>query len=262
MSFKSKIKDLIYWKLNLAFGFFPVKKVAILMYHSVGYNDVFFTVKPEEFKKQMDYLAAHHYHVVSLTSLAECLLRKEEISPKTVVLTFDDGYEDNYFNVFPLLKEYNFPATIFLATGFVGKEKYSSSKIPLQILNWRQIGEMHDSGLIDFEPHTVSHIKLHTISPEEARKEISESQNIIEQNLNKKCRFFAYPSGKYNQEIKDVLRRNDFMAAAAEREGLVSQNEDLFALKRNSIDSSVGFIRFRGKLGLPVDIFRKIFKDE
>ena len=119
---------------------------------------------------------------------------------------------------------------------------------------------MHNSGLVDFEPHTVSHLKLHRLSLEEAKKEILNSKRTIEEKLNKKCKFFAYPYGKYNLEIIKILKENNFEGAVTLKEGLVSCNDSLFALKRNSIDSSVSFAQFKGKVSLSVKIFRKIFK--
>jgi len=262
MNLKNKIKNLTYFGLNIIFGSFPIRKASILMYHSVSYNKVFFTVKPENFRRQMDYLYQNKYNVISLSELINFLKNKKEIPQKTVVLTFDDGYEDNYFNVFPILKGYNFPATIFLATGFIEKEIPNSAKIPLKTLDWRQIKEMHNSGLINFKPHTVNHPKLTQISLEEAKKEILDSKRIIEEKLNKKCKFFAYPYGKYNQEIIKILKENGFEGAVTIKEGLVSAEDDLFSLKRNSINSQTTFSQFKGKLNLSVDIFRKIFKDE
>lgn len=256
MLFKNNLKNLIYWGLNAAFGFIPVRKAAILMYHSVNHNEVFFTVSPDNFKKQIDYLNKKKYNVVSLVSLADYLAKKD-IPAKTIVLTFDDGYKDNYFNVFPLLKKYKFPATIFLSTGFIGKEKKSAGVL-LPMLNWEEIEEMHRSGLVDFQPHTINHLKLTKVSLNEAEREILESRDIVEKNLNKKCHFFAYPYGDCNEGIMEILSKSGFKGALALREGLISNNSDLLSLKRNSIDSSVGFSQFEGKLGLAVDIFRKI----
>ena len=198
MNLKNKIKTAIYFGLNVFFGSLPTGKAAILMYHSIDHNKVFFTVTPENFRKQMDLLYKEKYSIISLGELAGLIIDKRAIPLKTVVLTFDDGYQDNYFNAFPILKKYNFPATIFLATGFIGKNRISSSGATLKILNWDQIIEMHNSGLVDFEPHTVSHLKLHRLSLEEAKKEILNSKRTIEEKLNKKCKFFAYPYGKYN----------------------------------------------------------------
>lgn len=219
------------------------------MYHSIGYNKTFFTVKPENFRKQMEWLYWNKYKVVSLKELADIIGNKKDSPKKTVVLTFDDGFEDNYFEAFPILKKYNFPATSFLATDFIGKEKKSESTgISIKTLSWPQIKEMHDSGLIDFEPHTCSHRELSGITPEEAKNEILNSRRIIEEALTKKCYFFAYPRGKYNQETIDILENSGFLAAVTVNPGRARKASDLLELPRQSIDSMTGGLQFMYKI--------------
>lgn len=239
------IKSLILLGLNLL----SPGGAAILMYHSVDYNKVFFTVKPENFQKQMAHLSAKGYLVISLSKLAETIKNKEKILAKTIVLTFDDGFADNYFNVFAILKKYNFSATIFLPTLFIGSEKKSESTgVSLKCLNWSQIKEMHSSGLIDFEPHTHSHRELTKVSLKEISQEILDSRRVIETGLNKKCYFFAYPRGKYDKEVVKVLQENGFLAAVTVNPGRARTTSNLLALPRQSIDSSTGKLQFLHKI--------------
>ena len=238
MFLKRIIKD----ELAFISLFFPRKKgISILMYHSVAHNNVFFTVKPEIFEKQMQYLKNHNYNVIKLSDLINLLESDKELPKKTVILTFDDGFEDNYSNVFFILKKHNFPATIFLITGLVNEEMNNSQNIPLKILNWEQIQEMHESGLIDFQPHTVSHQEL-------SEKEIIDSKKEIEEKLNKKCKFFSYPRGVYNNEIIDILKNNGFRASRTVKKGKVNKGDDLFKLKRVSINSTTSLIQFKANL--------------
>ena len=221
--------------------FLPKKGIPILMYHSVAHNNVFFTIKLKTFEKQMKYLKDKDYNVIKLSDLISFLGSNKELPKKTVVLTFDDGFEDNYTNVFPVLKKYNFPAAIFLITGLINKEMNNSQNIPLKILNWDQIQEMHQSGLIDFQPHTVNHQKIN-------KEEIINSKKEIEERLNKKCEFFAYPRGVYNDEIIGILRDNSFKAARTIRNGKVKKGDNLFKLKRISVNSTTSFIQFKANL--------------
>jgi len=216
------------------------KGISVLMYHSIGNNGIFFTVKPEEFARQMKYLKDNKYQVISLADLIESLKLNKPLPRKTVVITFDDGYKDNYANAWPVFKKYDFPATIFLATGLIGQEIVTSQG-PLPLLNWSQIEEMHQSRLIDFEPHTVYHKELN-------QSEITDSKRMIEQKLNKKCYFFAYPKGKYNQEIIKLLKDNEFKASLTIEKGLVKKGDDLFKLKRISVNSTTSFIQFKATL--------------
>jgi len=208
------------------------------MYHSVSESEALYVVRPNEFAWQMQYLKDNNFNVISLVSLVDLLMNKKEILPKTVVLTFDDGYEDNYLNVFPILKEYNFPATIFVSVDFVGDYYVSKSQnISFKMLNWEQIQEMHQSGLIDIQPHTISHPKLAKITKEEAEREIMESKKMIDEKLNKICRLFAYPYGSYSKETLEILQKNNFIGAVTVKRGFVDlQDRDrLLELNRNFV---------------------------
>jgi len=196
----------------------------------------------------MAYLKKHNYRVISLSDLVSCLETKTDLPKKAVVLTFDDGYQDNYFNVWPILKKYNFAATIFLVPGLIGQEMNNAQKIPLKILDWPQIQEMHQSGLVDFQPHSLTHPRLDKISLEQVRKEIKESRKIIEERLNKTCSFFAYPFGKYNEEVKQIVKKEGFKAALSIKAGLVKEGDDVFELNRISVNSRISLVRFRAKL--------------
>jgi len=121
MSLKNKIRESIYLLLNILLYFKVAEKASILMYHSVGENDLLFTVPPKNFLKQIDYLKKNNYRVLRFTELVEKIKNQERIESKTVVITFDDGYKDNYQNAFPLLEANNFPATIFLSTCTLGE---------------------------------------------------------------------------------------------------------------------------------------------
>jgi len=245
MFLENLIKDFMYFFVN----FLPRRKGAlILMYHSIANNDVFFTVELEMFEKQMNYLKNNNYNVIKLSDLVDILEYSKEIPKKTVILTFDDGYQDNYNNAFPILKKYNFPASIFLITGLIGKEINNSQNIPLMALNWEQIKKMYQSGLIDFQPHTVSHQKFNEMKLDEIKKEIINSKKLIEEELNKKCEFFAYPRGWYNKEIINILERNGFKAARTIENGKINKGDDLFKLKRISVNSTTSFIQFKVKI--------------
>lgn len=257
MPFKHWMKNLAYYPLNFFSFFWPRKSCSILMYHSVGDHRALYAVKPENFIWQMAYLKNGNFNVISLARLIDLLAAQKEIPDKTVILTFDDGYEDNYLHVFPLLKKYNFPATIFLSTGLIGGERGSKSQdIVLKILNWPQIEEMHQSGLIDFQPHTISHPKLAKILPAAATKEIIESKKIIEERLNKQCRIFSYPYGNYDQSIIEILKGNGFIAAVTVKPGLirVEDRNNLFELKRNFVYWWSRSAQYKGIAGISLKV--------
>jgi len=256
---KDFFKKIIYLFLN-AFSiaarlFYRSPRVSILMYHSIGDNGAFFTVTPKEFAWQMAYLNEHDFQVVSLAQLIGKLKRGEKLSDKTVVLTFDDGYADNFSTVWPLLKKYDFPATIFLITGCIGRSFTNSQGVEIKTLSQDQIKDMAGSGLVDFGSHTHTHSRLNNISLADFAEEARLSKEIIEKLTDKKCRFFAYPRGCFKKDFFAILKELGFEAAFSVREGLIGGKDDLFSLKRNLIYRSGDFSQFKGKLGYSVAIY-------
>jgi peptidoglycan/xylan/chitin deacetylase (PgdA/CDA1 family) len=223
--------------------------VAILMYHSIGNDNRFSTVSLAEFSWQMNYLHSSGFSVISLNQLVSNILNHRTISSKTVVLTFDDGYANNYTAVLSILKKYNYLATVFLTTGWIGRKARFHSHT-FSILDWIKIREMYDSGLVNFEPHTHTHPKLAEINLSVARQEMALSKKIIEEKLGKICNIIAYPFGSFNSTIKEMAKES-FVAAVSVKKGyvdLATWKEDLYALPRQSIDSMVSRFRFKLKV--------------
>ncbi len=187
------LKSLISLKKYLISLFLKPKCVSVLMYHTVSNDERFFTVSPEMFKKQIKFLINKKFNITFLDNF--------KLGYKNVAITFDDGYEDNYINVFPLLKKYNIKVTIFLVTDLVGEYGY---------LNWEQINEMKNSGLVEFGCHTLSHSNLTKVSKEFLIKELVESKKIIEEKLGKKCFYFSYPKGVFNDTVVEEVEKSSF----------------------------------------------------
>ena len=222
----------------------PKDRASILMYHSISDRQNFFSaVSPEVFNKQMAYLAAKKQEVILLVELVRRLGAREQLGG-SVILTFDDGYHDNYTTVFPLLKQYNFPATIFVTTNLIGTPGYCSAI---------ELREMHDSGLVAIEPHTHSHPKLAKLSRAEADGEIREYRRVLEEVLGTTLTLFAYPYGSFTEETVATTHGIGFAGAVTVEEGTVGPATDVFRLPRNSVDSSTTFSQFRGKLSRAID---------
>jgi len=257
---KNKFKSIILFFLNIVANIFYKKnKAVILLYHSIDKNDVYLTLKPDIFIRQMNYLKERDYKIISLANLCKIIESNKEIEPKTVVLTFDDGFLSHYKNVFPILKKCNFPATFFISTSLVGKNIDNIQKKPQLSASWDQLIEMSKSLLIDIEPHGINHLELDVLSTDELHQQIIESKKEIEYRLNKKCVFFAPPRGKYNKKVIDLVKGYGFEAMLTIEEGAVDGGGDLFALKRNTIDSScVNMIQFRARLGQGIVLFNKL----
>lgn len=256
---KKTIKKIIYCLLNFISAgarlIVRVPRVSILMYHSIGDNQAFSTVSARDFTRQLKYLKKHEYRVISLAELVGNLKNGGKLNDKTVALTFDDGYMDNFSTAWPLLKKYDFPATIFLSTDHIGRHFTNSEGVEIKMMGQEQIKEMAGSGRADFGSHTHTHPRLDNIGLADFAEEARLSKEIIEKITDKECCFFAYPRGCFKNDFFAILKGLGFEAAFSVREGLIGGNDDLFFLKRNLIYRSGGFSQFKGKLGYSVAIY-------
>jgi peptidoglycan/xylan/chitin deacetylase (PgdA/CDA1 family) len=220
----------------------------ILMYHQISdyLGQLPLNVTPSLFEKQIKYLLSRNFKVISLTQLVEYLKGNSTLPPKSVVITFDDGYKNNYLHAYPILKKYNLPATIFLITGFVNGNikpgsysqayreifskcsNYTKEWLPL---SWEEIREMSENG-IEFGAHTVSHPRLTKIPLKKAREEIELSKREIEEKLGKEVKCFAYPYGDYNEKIIELVKEAGFACAAAGYPSPISKRTNTYKLGR------------------------------
>ncbi|MDE2222894.1 MAG: polysaccharide deacetylase family protein [Candidatus Omnitrophica bacterium] len=170
----------------------------------------------------------HGYHVISFDDLVSGLKKGQSFSHNTVVIEFDDGYENNYTRAFPILKKYGFPATIFLVSGWVGKKG---------MLTWDEVKEMEKSN-ITMGAHTQHHPYLPRLSLAQAQSEIAGSKKIIEQHLGHPVDYFCYPVGGFTEEIKRMVQRDGYKAAVTTNRGTDRFDHDLYELKRIHINNS------------------------
>lgn len=254
---KENIKKFFYFILS-PLNLLKVRRASILMYHSVNNNNVLFTVKPADFKRQLAYLKQNNFNVIALAELLDLSASGQKIPKKTIVLSFDDGYQDNFTEAWPILKRYGFPATIFLPTAYIGKTMNNSQNQPLSIMTEEQIKELAESDLIEFGSHTHTHPRLEKISDDEFRQELLQSKKTIEELTGRTSIFFAYPKGYFHASFPEILKDCGFRCAVTVREGLFSPVDDKYQLKRNFIYSAGGFSQFKGKLGLSVVIYNSL----
>jgi peptidoglycan/xylan/chitin deacetylase (PgdA/CDA1 family) len=201
----------------------------ILMYHQVKPDARYvnrLAVSVDTFRRQMSFLKRYGYNVVTLERLVDFISAGKRIPHNTVVVTFDDGYLNNYTHAFPVLKEYGIPATIFIITDEVGRAQGDR-------LSWDQIREMSSSGLISFGSHAMGPEPLVNIaSRDEIKRQIFESKRIIEGRLGQPVKFFSYPEGKFNPFIRQTVIDAGYRGAVTTFLGSYHPNNDLFALKR------------------------------
>jgi peptidoglycan/xylan/chitin deacetylase (PgdA/CDA1 family) len=209
-------------------------RVPILTYHSIDDSGSVISTSRETFRRQMRRLSETGYRTISLKDLARDLDDKRPFPANTVVITFDDGYQNVYAEAFPVLAEYGFRATVFLITDYCGGTNAwpgNGAGIPRQqLLSWREIKEMQQQGF-EFGSHTATHLDLTKVSLDLAEDELQRSRMAIEERLGEEASVFAYPYGSYNSAIRSIVRKH-FVAACSTRLGKVDSASDPFLLKR------------------------------
>jgi peptidoglycan/xylan/chitin deacetylase (PgdA/CDA1 family) len=248
-------------KTTTLFLFFLISKlkkrdenISVLMYHSVTDTDWKYSVKENAFKKQIEYLLKN-YKLIPLYDVVDYIKGNSNIKNNSVALTFDDGYEDTYKTVFPLIRKYNIPITVFLTTNLEKKEKLGN----ISRLTWNQCKEMKDSGLVSFEVHGREHENLSSISSDadKLNEEILGSVEDIYKNLNYKSELIAFASGYKDARVIEFLKEKGFMAGFSISEGLVHKNDNLFSIKRIQVDGTMGFNLFKMRLTPAIDLNRR-----
>lgn len=184
----------------------------ILMYHHIDERaqEWKMSVSPESFARQMEFLKTHGYRVLSFVEYARLLKAGKKIPKKSIVITFDDGYQDNFTNAYPVLHKMQFPATIFMQIDGIGRAGYLTSE-DLAIMS-----ENH----IDIGSHTLHHAFLPSVISEVAREEIFESKDKLEEILGKPVLVFAYPGGGHTPESVELVQEAQYEAAAATHDPL------------------------------------------
>ncbi|MDD5167140.1 MAG: polysaccharide deacetylase family protein [Candidatus Omnitrophica bacterium] len=236
--------------------------VPIIMYHYVHPNPDSkdrLTVSPVTFERQMRFLKEKRYNVIPLEELATLIKDKKKIPPKTIVITTDDGHKDNYDYIFPILRKYNLPATMFVIIDEIGRPQNDR-------LSWDEIKEMQDSGIISIGSHSLGPEPLINIkSEEEIKRQVFESKRILEEKSGKEVSAFSYPEGFFNAKIKKMVMDAGYKASVATSPGINFPDNDPFALKRLRISSNAGnlFIFYIEASGyyLPVREFQRRNRD-
>lgn len=199
----------------------------ILMYHLIldePFNsDTDLFVKPSEFDRQLSILSEKGYSFLFASELNE-----EREPGKYVVITLDDGYEDNYTNMFPILKKYNAKATISVITDHIDTPGHLSSA---------QIKEMSDSGLVSIQTHTKSHPALSELTGNILESEMTESAKKLEEITGVPVTVVCYPYGKYNDEVLAIAREN-FKVGLSTEDAMSTSSSNIYCLPRIGIPYS------------------------
>jgi peptidoglycan/xylan/chitin deacetylase (PgdA/CDA1 family) len=205
----------------------------ILSFHSLDDQSSNISFSPRVFQRGMARLHEKGYQTISLLEALNFLRQGMPFPERSLVITFDDGYQTVYDEAFPILQRYSMSATVFLTVGERGMTKVKGVLPPLEgrsMLSWHNIREMHQWG-ITFGAHTLTHPDLTQLPLDQAVSEIYDSKSIIEDALGSPVTCFAYPYGGYNDYIRELVRQY-FLCACSVKFRLVTARSDLYLLER------------------------------
>lgn len=210
--------------------------VPVLYYHSVkesADNEV--TIKPEKLREELKYINDEGYTTLTIKQLKDYILNNSPIPEKSILITFDDGYMDNYYSAFPILKEFNMTATIFCIASELDGSYYLSKEA---------IKEMSDYG-IDIESHTVTHPHLNKLQYDNQLEELIESKKTLEGITGKEITSIAYPFGDFDDNSIKAAKEAGYILGFTTKLGLSDRNDNPLSLDRIYISSEYKINTFK-----------------
>lgn len=234
-----------------------VRHVPILMYHRIADVPGDRNCLPaDRFAWQLAYLHKHQYHTLSLAELAAYLDNGTPLPPRSVLLTFDDGYKDNLTAALPLLQKYNMCAVVFPISGWLGRanewEQLGKSATVTMSLDelriWQRAG-------MDIASHTVDHPFLNVCDTARQQYELAASKRELEQKLQTPIEFLCYPYGRFNEQTIKLAKENGYKGAFAIFENVSLLKLNPFALPRVPIPSGQKKWEFKLKVSSAFILF-------
>lgn len=219
----AQVNESMYWMTQPSLN--------ILMYHSISEGEGPTCIRPDVFRHQMRTLQECGYQVVRLADVAAWLQSGAELPARSIVLTFDDGFEDFATTAFPELHVRGWSATVFLPTAKVGGvadwDSYCSGR---KLMSWDKVKVLAGHG-IDFGGHGVHHADLTALTASQRRDEIAFSRQVIEENIGRPVVSFAAPFGRTNAVVRTEIRRH-YQLAVGTTFARAGQESDLSDLPR------------------------------
>jgi peptidoglycan/xylan/chitin deacetylase (PgdA/CDA1 family) len=218
--------------------------IPILLYHSISdqatrlYQP--WTISPREFESHVAYLCDQGFQPMTIDDLAQAIrLSGKKLPERPVLLTFDDGLADFLIGAMPVLAKFGFPATLFIATGYIDRTSRWLVKEGEQyrpMLSWKEIASLEG---VCLGSHSHTHPQLDILSLLEARNEIFYSKQLLEQKLGIPINTFAYPHGYYSNELREITKSAGYSSACIVGHAMATDLSDLYTLPRMIIKSDV-----------------------
>jgi len=266
MNVKSTAKKLAYKTFSTVWPKIYLPRV--IYYHSVHPdNDLTRRLAPDKFLAQMQWLQNNHYDICTFSQLAKRVY-SGTATQKSVAITFDDGYLDNYKTVLPILLDYQIKATFFVITSMIGDSPKRSDDgkrlCPSRyMMTKQQLREMHNSGM-EIGSHTQTHIHVRDQlghSYNMAWNELAGSRAILENIIGDEVKTFCYPNGQngvFNQETKKLLQDAGYEYAATTIWGAFNHQADPLEIPRIRIRPDDSLADFEKKLSGQYDFIRGV----
>jgi len=224
-------------------------QIVALMYHRVnGFRGNDMSVPPDAFRAQVRWLRDSGYENVNVKDL------ESGVPPSVrrgVIFTFDDGYEDNFLEAAPILKEYGYTAVFYIPVDFVGSQRMDTRDVlesnrleHNRRMTWDQLQALLDQGM-EIGSHTMSHPRLDTVEPEQARWEIADSKRELEGRLRAEIASFCYPGGCYDETHVALVREAGYRSATTASPG---ELESVFEIPRLAVQASDSLFVFKRKV--------------
>ena len=183
-----------------------------------------YSIPPEIFAKQLDFLLDQGYLTITLRDFERARRGEIDLPENPIVLTFDDGYSDNFYELLPILESRKQVAVIYIVANLIGTPGY---------LTWGEIQELQRHG-IEIGCHTANHMPLENLSINDLQREILDSKRFIEIH-GIAVESFSYPNGIYDSEVQKFLSNGNYTSAVTGKSGLNNFATDRFELHRTNI---------------------------
>lgn len=199
--------------------------IPIFMYHFVredtgDYEYPENMVRPSTLREQLQYLKDNNFETLYISDLENI-----QSYSKPIALTFDDGWQDFYINAFPIFKEYNMKATLYVITGLIGTPGYCTLD---------ELKELKASGIVDIQCHTITHPRLATLNDDKIIQEISESKKYLKDNLDIDSDTICYPYGSFNDKVITLSKKAGYSYGVAMDGGVyyTNKHKDVYSIPR------------------------------
>jgi len=220
--------------------------LTVLTYHKITRQREFGinTVTPDQFYRQMQYLYDHGYHPVTFRDL-----QRNHLPSQSLIITFDDGYASVYENALPVLREFGFPAVVFLISDYLGKENTWDANlggVKFRHLNKKQIERLSIDD-IEIGSHGATHRALTYLEDKEIELELTKSRNVISRLSHQEVITLAYPFGLQNNRVLEVAKRCGYRFGCINLRGNLTPDNPM-SIKRLPVYRTDSLVAFQRKL--------------